>query len=105
MRQTDVLGESEAEEQENSVASAWKDDDDSREYIAWNPGGSVWYVVTREQIISEEDANEMDRKDMLKAINAWCKKKNFWPNLWRISDHGNVTLIDKKTGKVLGGLV
>lgn len=39
-----------------------------------------------------------------KAIGAWCKKNNYFPDVWFISDHGNPVLISvEKNGRYLKG--
>lgn len=32
-------------------------------------------------------------EDAEKAAKEWCKKNNFWPNAWNVSDHGNYHLM------------
>ena len=27
-------------------------------------------------------------------IRAWMERSNYWPNVWRISDHGNIIPVD-----------
>lgn len=36
--------------------------------------------------------------DMLKAIEQHMQKEQFWPNVWEVSDHGNMTLLTKSDG-------
>ena len=82
------------------LAEIWQDDKDS-EYVQINDDGSAVYVVhgsTMEDIADAED------EDVFGTISAWMNRKKFWPNIWSVNDHGNVTLHDKN-GNDLGGLV
>jgi hypothetical protein len=34
-------------------------------------------------------------EDMWEALDAWMEKNQFWPNVFFVSDHGNVTLLER----------
>lgn len=90
-----VLEEMDHEE----VVETWNDDKDG-EYIQINDDGTVWYVTggsAREQIPTSPE-------DPFPGIEEWMQEQNFYPNIWEVNDHGNVTLVDS-SGNALGGIV
>jgi len=40
----------------------------------------------------------------INAINDWQKKNKWWSDIWFVSDHGNISLIDNK-GKFIEGVI
>jgi len=82
------------------IQETWSNDKEG-EYIQINPNGSIYYVahgMVMEQIGGPNTENEF------KVIREWQNSKQYWPNIWQVSDHGNVTLYTNR-GKELGGLV
>ena len=43
-------------------------------------------------------------KDALRALRNAMESAQFWPNCYRINDHGNVSCISVKTGKAFKGM-
>ena len=41
-----------------------------------------------------------DFEDALKMVNDWRKKSKYFPNIWMVSDHGNMILIDDKGNEI-----
>lgn len=69
----------------------------SEEDIHIDQHGDAYYCGRR--IASRDDTNpDFD------AIEAWCHREKYWPNIWQANDHGNVELVTLK-GESLGGLV
>lgn len=85
----------------------WEQDRDSGEYVQINPDGSVAYVAhgTSNQTIISKGSKEAIEGDYLPKIKAWMESSQFYPNVWRVSDHGNVDLIGQNTGESVGGIV
>lgn len=75
----------------------WQDDDNG-EHIQVNDSG-IFYVAHHRAMEQISD-NPRD----FKAIKAWMDKHKFYPNIWHVNDHGNVTLLNRR-GQSLGGLV
>ncbi len=113
------------------LQTMWDDDKDG-EYIQLDDSGRAVYVahgMAMEEIVPPTNKREIDRfvggppdrvsvtqrapveygdeseRQMLRMIEEWCKKHNFWPNIWFVNQRGNIELVDRKTGKYLGGLV
>jgi len=86
-------------DQEPSVADLWNEDKDG-EYVQINDDGSVVYVAHG----SAMETIPVEPENPYPGINAWMEAKGFFPNIWSVNDHGNVTLHDGQ-GNDLGGVV
>jgi hypothetical protein len=82
------------------LVERWENDK-SGEYIQINPDDSIVYVAHGSVM---ETIGERNTENPFKVIRAWQKASQYWPNIWQVSDHGNVTLYTSR-GKELGGLV
>lgn len=89
-------GEGEAEP---SIADLWNEDKDG-EYVQINDDGTVVYVAHGRVM----ERIQVERENPYPGINAWMEAKSFFPNIWSVNDHGNVTLHDGQ-GNDLGGVV
>lgn len=88
------------------VVETWNDDKHG-EYVQINDDGSVVEVAhgcAMKAILTADVANSMPDFQKWAAIRAWMEESQYWPNIWSVNDHGNVTLHDKD-GNVLGGIV
>jgi len=50
----------------------------------------------------DEIASEEDWDDLMKAINAWMKKEQFFPSVYYVNERGNIETVSSKTGKFVG---
>lgn len=83
----------------DEIAEYWAADQDG-EYIQVNDNGTAAFVSggrVRKTIQAIEG-------DIFAGINAWMEDEGFYPNIYSISDHGNVSMYDG-TGNYLGGIV
>lgn len=62
--------------------------DETRGYSAWNEG---------DQIAVNDDWDAL-----LKAVNAWMKKSNYYPDIYYVNERGNIELVSAETGKFVG---
>ena len=86
-------------ENEDSIEYQWKNraDDD----IIINHNGEAYCTG---KLIAKPFENNPD----FKAIANYMKKNQYWPNVWEINDHGNVSLytVDENgNAKMVGGIV
>ena len=81
------------------LAATWEDDRDG-EYVQIDDDGDAVYVAHGKAMEHIPKASG----DTFADIRAWMDKKRFWPNIWSVNDHGNVTL-HGPDGQDLGGLV
>lgn len=65
-----------------------QDAERGRGYAAWHEG--------------KEIAAEDDWDDLMKAINAWMKKEQFFPSVYFVNERGNIETLDPKTGNIIG---
>jgi len=82
-----------------NIAEIWAEDKEG-EYVQINDDGSVVYVAHGRAM----ETIPVDAENPYPGINAWMEAKSFFPNIWSVNDHGNVTLHDAQ-GNDLGGLV
>jgi hypothetical protein len=92
-----ILEELEVEE----LQEVWSDDQNG-EYIQINSNDEVWYVsggVGKEMIPTGNSDDEP-----WTSIRVWMDEEGWYPNIWMVNDHGNVSLYSSD-GEYLGGLV
>src|SRR6185295_14429551 len=78
------------------LAETWADDKGG-EYIQINPDGSVVEVAhgsCMATILSKNVATDLPDFQKWAAIRAWMESKQFWPNIWSVNDHVNISLYD-----------
>lgn len=88
------------------LAEAWRDDEHG-EFIQINPDGSVVETASgraHKVILTKQQANDLTHAEVFAAIRDHMQEEGFFPNIWSVNDHGNVTLYDGD-GNDLGGLV
>lgn len=80
------------------VATAWEEDKNG-EYIQVgdNKAAYIAHGSVMEQIPAVYG-------NIWTGIQHWMKTKGFYPNIWSVNDHGNVSMYDRR-GNYLGGLV
>ena len=83
----------------DKLLAMWEEDKDG-EYVMVNDDGSAHYVA-HDTVM--EDIPKVNGETFV-GIREWMNKNSFWPNIWSVNDHGNVTLRGHK-GQDLGGLV
>ena len=88
-----------AEDETEDIAEIWRDDQDG-EYVQIGADDVARYVAHGRVMEIIPPVGD----DVFAGIREWMKEKEFWPNIWSVSDHGNVTLHDQN-GADLGGLV
>ena len=57
----------------------------------WTTSDGHTFYQSGKQVL-KVDPNLSD-KELWRKINAKMEKDGFWPNIWYISDHGNVSLM------------
>ena len=79
------------------IAELW---DDSEEDIKIDTSGRAW--CCGHQIAEPRDCNADPA-----AIQRWMDSACYWPNIWEVNDHGNVSLFVIQNGELvmLGGMV
>lgn len=84
------------------LAEIYQEDKDG-EFIAIDVDDTVSYVAhgKRMETIAPKGTGH---DEAFAAIRAWMDAHKFWPSIWSVNDHGNVTLYDAQ-GNDLGGLV
>lgn len=86
------------------ILADWDEEDEpeepDEEDIRFTSDGSKISVATEHDFIGE--FTELD--DAEKAAAEWMNKNKFWPNLWDVSDHGNVSLMDADEQTRIKGL-
>jgi hypothetical protein len=82
------------------LAETWRDDQ-SGEYIQLQEYEKRAVYIAHGRFM---ERIEPKYGDIWAGIRAWCKAKQFWPNIWSVNDHGNVELYSHN-GTPLGGLV
>jgi len=50
----------------------------------------------------DEIASAEDWDALLKAVNAWMKKSNYYPSVYYMNERGNIETVSPKTGKFIG---
>jgi hypothetical protein len=60
--------------------------EDSDIYVTTTGPLGAWHVAYCEgRAIAHERHGNLDAQ-----IRAWMDRQRFWPNLWQVSDHGNI---------------
>jgi len=78
------------------IAELWNNGDNEDIHI--NEHGDTYYG--KKLIVSHDADGNADWK----AIRKWCKDSNYFPNVWQVNDHGNLSLFTWR-GRYLGGIV
>jgi hypothetical protein len=73
---------------EDELRSSVTVQDAKRGYSAWHEG--------------DEIAANDDWDALLKAINAWMKKSNYYPDIYYVNERGNIETVSAETGKFIG---
>ncbi len=71
-----------------------EDDVTTEDDVHFYQSGKLWLTLDR----------DLDDRAMWRALHAQMKKDNYYPNVWRISDHGNSALLRPPKGMHLSGL-
>jgi len=90
------------EPDENTIAQMWHDDQQG-EYVQIDDDGSAHFVA-HGRAMEQIAPRGTDSDEVFALIKDWTDRSQYWPNIWQVNDHGNVTLYDCN-GNDLGGLV
>jgi hypothetical protein len=82
----------------DEIVEYWNDDKDG-EYIQVD--GNEAAFIAHGRVVEKIGKNY---GNIFAGIRAWCEEHQYWPNVWSVNDHGNVSLYDKR-GNYLGGIV
>lgn len=82
------------------VVDAWENDKNG-EYIQIDPDSNSAAYVAHGRVMEKIPTQY---GNIWSGISEWMNTKGYYPNIWSVNDHGNVTLWNR-SGKSLGGLV
>jgi hypothetical protein len=66
------------------------------ESIAIDNKGDRYQAYYMRRLIAQGE----DRDALFLSIRRWCEKEHYWPDIYYVNDHGNVTLYDDKGNDV-----
>lgn len=90
------------ESQELSVEELQETWESNKEDIIVNENGNAYYAGKKICGPNKDYGTDF------KAIKAWMDDNNYWPNIWTVNDHGNISLYSVNNNGVEtyhGGLV
>ena len=82
------------------VVQTWEDDKDGEYILVSSDDRTANYIAHGVQ----SGVIEPKFGSIWTGIRQWMKSHNFYPNIWSINDHGNLSLWNKN-GRYLGGIV
>jgi hypothetical protein len=86
-----VLSATEESEEEESEEEEFQDDQPDDQDIIFSDSGPLGSKISV-SIKNGEFLGEFNTAEEAEAAaKAWMQKHNFWPNVWYVSDHGNVS--------------
>lgn len=88
--------EGEGEDDEN------REPDPEMDVVIGKDDLSAYYAGKQIASVTRDEADE-DSDALYKAIAAWMDTKNYWPDVWWISDHGNSNIITEDVFKFTKG--